>query len=91
MRTPLYFNEEEMNVLKGTNIYGATVDRERAWRAEHRALREELSAGGVIEGELLLWYVMSLVKSDCRQIDLVAGITFCISRQFSRRGRFHRR
>lgn len=56
LRTPLYFNEEEMNFLRGTNVHGATVDRERDWRAEHRLLQDELQDRGVIAGELFTWY-----------------------------------
>ena len=32
--TPLHFTTTEREILRGTNLYGATLDRERDWRAE---------------------------------------------------------
>lgn len=34
LRTPLHFTSSEMEIFKGTNLYGAALDREREWRAE---------------------------------------------------------
>lgn len=66
MRTPLYFNEEEMNFLAGTNLYGATKDREKAWREEWKALQVILDQGGVISGSTLTWFVpLSLLYWIC--------------------------
>lgn len=34
LSTPLHFNTAELDAFKGTNLYGATVDRERNWKEE---------------------------------------------------------
>ncbi|KAJ7228355.1 hypothetical protein GGX14DRAFT_346789 [Mycena pura] len=34
LRTPLHFTASEREQLKGSNLYGATLDREREWMAE---------------------------------------------------------
>ncbi|GAA5890206.1 hypothetical protein JCM5296_002850 [Sporobolomyces johnsonii] len=34
MRTTLYFSPEERELLRGSNLYGATEERERGWRDE---------------------------------------------------------
>ncbi|GAA6063235.1 hypothetical protein JCM10212_005842 [Sporobolomyces blumeae] len=34
MRTTLYFSAKERDLLRGSNLQGATVDRERGWRDE---------------------------------------------------------
>lgn len=36
MRTTLYFNPAERELLQGTNLYGATQEREDDWKAEWR-------------------------------------------------------
>lgn len=51
LRTPLYFNKSERELLKGTNLYGAVEDRRAEWKAESAAVREVLQLEG------LTWYV----------------------------------
>ncbi|KAF8076675.1 SET domain protein [Lyophyllum atratum] len=34
LRTPLHFTPLELRLFQGTNLYGATLDREREWRNE---------------------------------------------------------
>ncbi|KAJ7094482.1 SET domain protein [Mycena belliarum] len=34
LRTPLHFTSAELERFKGSNLYGATLDRRREWRAE---------------------------------------------------------
>ncbi|KAJ6466689.1 hypothetical protein C8R47DRAFT_1153337 [Mycena vitilis] len=34
LRTPLHFTAAELEQLKGSNLYGATLDREREWKGE---------------------------------------------------------
>ena len=43
LRTPLFFTASELEAFKGTNIYGATLDREREWRAEHASCLDAIS------------------------------------------------
>ncbi|KAJ7639117.1 SET domain protein [Roridomyces roridus] len=35
LRTPLHFTPKELELFKGSNLYGATLDRERDWRVEY--------------------------------------------------------
>jgi hypothetical protein len=42
LRTPLYFSEEELGLLEGTNLLGAVLDRRREWEEESVAIREVL-------------------------------------------------
>ncbi|KAF8270936.1 hypothetical protein EI94DRAFT_1777650 [Lactarius quietus] len=43
LRTPLHFSTEELEALKGTNLYGATIDRRRDWEAEWEQCRADVS------------------------------------------------
>jgi hypothetical protein len=42
MRTPCYYTDEELRLLEGTNLVGATRDRLQGWREEWEQLRELL-------------------------------------------------
>lgn len=42
MRTPCYYREEEMQLLAGTNLVGATRDRLAGWRVEWEELKAML-------------------------------------------------
>ncbi|KAF7352490.1 SET domain-containing protein [Mycena venus] len=44
LRTPLHFTEAELELLKGSNLYGATLDRRREWEAEFEECRGVISA-----------------------------------------------
>lgn len=52
MRTPCYYNEAEMRLLKGTNLVGATKDRLRGWKEEWSALLERMDWA---EKDALTW------------------------------------
>ncbi|KAL5498100.1 hypothetical protein ACEPAH_2230 [Sanghuangporus vaninii] len=41
--TPLYFSEDELDLFRGTNIYGATLDRSRICMEEYWKLREAIA------------------------------------------------
>lgn len=69
MRTPLYFNDAERLYLEGTNLAGATRDRETLWRAEWTAAQADLTRGNRVDGELLTWYV-SMPRSNLDRPDL---------------------
>jgi hypothetical protein len=47
LQTPLYFSAEERDLLRGTNLHGATEDRERDWRAESDVVRTILKQEGL--------------------------------------------
>ncbi|KAL5524918.1 hypothetical protein ACEPAF_8787 [Sanghuangporus sanghuang] len=40
--TPLYFSEDELDLFRGTNVYGATLDQSRICMEEYRQLREAI-------------------------------------------------
>ncbi|KAG8721051.1 hypothetical protein FRC08_016171 [Ceratobasidium sp. 394] len=42
--TPLYFNKDELDMLKGSNLYPATLQRRHEWQTEWRQCFEELSS-----------------------------------------------
>ncbi|KAL5510985.1 hypothetical protein ACEPAG_3704 [Sanghuangporus baumii] len=41
--TPLYFSEDELDLFRGTNVYGATLDQSRICTEEYRQLREAIA------------------------------------------------
>ncbi|GJJ14922.1 hypothetical protein Clacol_009192 [Clathrus columnatus] len=43
LRTSLHFNETELNLLRGSNLYGATLDRKKDWEAEWTEARQYMS------------------------------------------------
>lgn len=40
LRTPLHFTEQELEALKGSNLYGATLGRLREWQTEWNQCRD---------------------------------------------------
>ncbi|KAJ7752803.1 SET domain protein [Mycena maculata] len=59
LRTPLHFTPSELEQLKGSNLYGATLDREREWKAEWEQCRAAVAGvneewGGQFTWELFL-------------------------------------
>ena len=44
LRTPLHFTHEELEAFRGSNLYGATHDRRRAWQEECNQCREAFAA-----------------------------------------------
>ncbi|KAF8213884.1 hypothetical protein K438DRAFT_1706111 [Mycena galopus ATCC 62051] len=48
LRTPLHFTEIELELLKGSNLYGATLDRHREWKAEFDECRGVI---GIVDRE----------------------------------------
>lgn len=47
LRTPLYFTSAEQALLRGTNLEGATRDRERGWKSEWEAVQDRMRGAGV--------------------------------------------
>lgn len=58
LRTPLHFTGEELDALRGTNLYGATNDRRQVWEAEWEQCRADVSAVNVEWGKELTWCVL---------------------------------
>ncbi|KAF9505830.1 hypothetical protein BS47DRAFT_1378233 [Hydnum rufescens UP504] len=55
LRTPMQFTAAELELLKGTNLYGATEDRQKEWQTEWRQVRDLLSDVNTIWAEKFTW------------------------------------
>ncbi|KAH9916275.1 SET domain-containing protein [Epithele typhae] len=55
LRTPLHFTEAELEAFKGSNLYGATLDRKREWQTEWEECRAIVAASNVKWGEDFTW------------------------------------
>ncbi|KAF8622195.1 hypothetical protein AX15_007304 [Amanita polypyramis BW_CC] len=55
LRTPLFFTTSELEAFKGTNIYGATLDRQREWQAEHVNCLDAISKSSAEWAALFTW------------------------------------
>ncbi|KAI0311446.1 SET domain-containing protein [Amylostereum chailletii] len=55
LRTPLHFTPEELETLKGTNMYGATMDRKRDWLAEWEKCRKDIATTNEHWAEAFTW------------------------------------
>ncbi|PPQ70443.1 hypothetical protein CVT26_013937 [Gymnopilus dilepis] len=55
LRTPLHFTPTELDLFKGTNLYGATQDREREWKSEWEQCQAAVSQVNNGWGDLLTW------------------------------------
>ncbi|KAG8715941.1 hypothetical protein FRC11_012560 [Ceratobasidium sp. 423] len=53
--TTMYFSQEEMDLLKGSNLYQATITRSQEWRAEWQACVQGLSALDAELSTALTW------------------------------------
>ncbi|KAF9219357.1 SET domain-containing protein [Gyrodon lividus] len=66
--TPLHFSKQELEILKGTNLYGATLDRERDRRAEWIQCRFFVQSINQAWGEAFTWeiYLTALTHLSSR-------------------------
>ncbi|KAF8165589.1 SET domain-containing protein [Crassisporium funariophilum] len=55
LRTPLHFTTSELNLFKGSNLYGATLDRDRHWRSEWEQCRKVIGQAEPQWGDLFSW------------------------------------
>ncbi|KAG6910990.1 hypothetical protein DXG01_006044 [Tephrocybe rancida] len=55
LRTPLHFTSLELELFQGTNLYGATRDREREWRAEWGQCKELFTKAKSEWGSVFSW------------------------------------
>ncbi len=55
LRTPLHFSTEELDALKGTNLYGASLDRGRVWEAEWEQCLADVSTVNAMFRKGLTW------------------------------------
>jgi hypothetical protein len=57
LRTTLHFTEAELEALRGTNLYGATLDRRQVWETEWEECRADISAVNTEWGKEFTWCV----------------------------------
>lgn len=55
LHTPLHFTSVELNLFRGTNLYGATLDRQRVWEAEWEDCRDVVEAHDPELAERFTW------------------------------------
>ncbi|KAI0370920.1 SET domain-containing protein [Pilatotrama ljubarskyi] len=55
LRTPLHFSPVELEAFRGSNLYGATLDRRREWEAEWEQCRAAVSSLNSAWGEQFTW------------------------------------
>ncbi|KAK7676936.1 hypothetical protein QCA50_020054 [Cerrena zonata] len=55
LRTALHFTPPELELFRGSNLYGATLDRQKTWEAEWQQCRSVFSAVDVNWGVSLSW------------------------------------
>lgn len=57
LRTTLHFTQAELDALRGTNLYGATLDRRQVWETEWEECRADISAVNAEWGKEFTWCV----------------------------------
>ncbi|KII86638.1 hypothetical protein PLICRDRAFT_55553 [Plicaturopsis crispa FD-325 SS-3] len=55
LRTPLHFTAAELGAFKGSNIYGATIDRQNEWKQEWQRCRDSIASANSRWGEDYTW------------------------------------
>ena len=55
LRTPLHFTSAELELFKGSNLYGATLDRQRDWETEWAACRDFVASRDASLAERFTW------------------------------------
>ncbi len=62
LRTPLHFTSSELDLFKGSNLYGATLDRELEWKNEWEQCRKVIADTNSNWGEQFTWYERLVTK-----------------------------
>jgi hypothetical protein len=60
LRTPLWFSEQELRLLQGTNLLGATLERKAVWQSEWESVATVLL--NEVPSIILPWFVLSLPR-----------------------------
>ncbi|PIL26079.1 hypothetical protein GSI_11833 [Ganoderma sinense ZZ0214-1] len=55
LRTPLHFTDLELAAFRGSNLFGATLDRKRQWEAEWQQCREAVASANADWGTEFTW------------------------------------
>ncbi|KZV75122.1 SET domain-containing protein [Peniophora sp. CONT] len=83
LRTPLHFTNDEMEALRGTNMYGATADRRQTWQDEWVKCQGDVARFNVEWAEHLNWCVCCIIpNSQCFRERYLTASTYLSSRAF---------
>jgi hypothetical protein len=63
LRTTLHFTKAELDALRGTNLYYATLDRRQVWESEWEQCRADITAVNTKWGSDFTWCVPVFVSS----------------------------
>lgn len=53
--TPLYFTDGELDLFRGSNLYGAALDQKRTWDAEWQSLTAAIKIEAPLLAERFTW------------------------------------
>lgn len=62
LRTPLHFTSAELDALKGTNLYGATLDRRNGWEKEWSRCQTSISQANRSWADSFTWSVHLIIN-----------------------------
>jgi hypothetical protein len=80
LRTPLHFTSSELDIFKGTNLYGAALDRDHLWRIEWTACQSLVAGKNANWANLFTW---SVVLSGRTNKSEPTKLITCIGRDIS--------
>lgn len=63
MQTALWFTDDELDLLRGSNLYPAVHERRREWEAEYNSIKAEHLAAVQMNSALFTWRVVCHEKS----------------------------
>lgn len=69
LRTPLHFTEEELEALRGSNLYGATLDRSHEWQAEWKECRDAIHLVNETWALHISWCAILVFRIRCVHTD----------------------
>lgn len=55
LRTSLHFTSQELELFRGTNLYGATLDRQKAWEQEWEVCRSRIAVSNSYIAHRFTW------------------------------------
>ena len=55
LRTSLHFTPQELELFRGTNLYGATIDRQKAWEEEWEMCRSRIAVSNSYLAHRFTW------------------------------------
>lgn len=61
MQTAMWFTDAEFELLNGSNLYPAVLDRRKEWKAKHEHLLEKLKGRLPFDLSKFTWYVSTSI------------------------------